>query len=168
MTSLIIVFLFCGVCSGGTHILVGVDASFPMYIADINGNIQYINTNVTLVYEHQFVPPYGSVVVDSMGLLEFTPSDSSGTVILWGVGDSSIDDDHWTPEDDISDECFPCRVDIYNVTGQRIVEYILDIEGCLDYIWNGRDSSGRVVASGVYFVRLQSEEVVYHKVIILK
>jgi hypothetical protein len=165
LTSLIIVSLFC---VGGTHILVGVDATFPMYVANINGNTQYVDTGVVLEYERQFIPPYGSTVVDSMGILEFTVSDSSGIVIIWGVADSGIDIDPWTPEDDIPDECLSCSVGIYNVAGQRISEYTLDIEGCLGYIWDGRDSSGQVVASGVYFVRLQCEEVVYRKVMILK
>ena len=171
LASLIIVSLFCGVCSGGTHILIGVDATYPGYEVDINGNMQFVFTNVVLEYDHQFVFPYGLVVVDSMGILQFTVSDSSGTISIVGVIDTSIDIDHWTPEDDddILDECLPCYVGIYNVTGQRIIEYELDIEGDLDYIWDGRDSLGRKVALGVYFVRLQcEEETVYRKVAILK
>ena len=168
MASLIIVSLFCGVCGGGTHILVGVEAAYQVYEVNVNGNIHYTDTIVVLEYEHQFVPPYGNTVVDSMGIIEFAVSDSSGTISILGIGDTDIDSDYWTPEDECLDERLPCCVDIYNVAGQRITEYELDIEGELDYIWDGRDASGRTVASGVYFVKVQCEEIVYRKVTILK
>lgn len=168
MASLIIVSLFCGICSGETHTITGVDASYQVYEVNINGNIQYVDTIVVLETARLFVPPYGSVVVDSIGLLEFTVTDSSGTISFLGIGDTDIDSDYWTPEDNIPEECLPCYVEIYNVAGQRIMEYTLDIDGDLDYIWDGRDSSGRKVAAGVYFVKLQCEETVYRKITILK
>lgn len=165
LVSLIVVSLFC---SGGTHILIGVDESFPIYAVNINGNIQYVDIDTVLVYEHQFVPPYGRVVVDTTGILTFATGDSGGTVSIWGIGDSGIDSDYWVPEDEILDEHVSRCVSIYNVAGQRILERELDIDGCLDYIWDGRDLSGRLVASGVYFVELQCEKTVHRKVTILK
>jgi len=51
------------------------------------------------------------------------------------------------------------RVDIYNLLGQRII-ILVDKKhqaGRFNLIWDGKDSSGRIVPSGVYFYRLETE-----------
>jgi hypothetical protein len=49
------------------------------------------------------------------------------------------------------------RVCVYDVRG-RLVDRIFEglVEGTAEVFWDGRDSSGRSVASGIYFVRAQS------------
>lgn len=48
------------------------------------------------------------------------------------------------------------KVEIYNLKGQRIVTLFSGVQksGNHSLIWNGRDESGRSVASGIYFSRL--------------
>ncbi len=51
------------------------------------------------------------------------------------------------------------RLNIYNVLGQ-VVTTLVDQElsaGNYDIVWNGRDSQGQMVASGVYFYELRSD-----------
>jgi len=50
------------------------------------------------------------------------------------------------------------RVDIFNLRGQKVTE-LLDAKlggGRHTLHWNGRDDSGRSVASGVYFARVRA------------
>jgi flagellar hook assembly protein FlgD len=51
------------------------------------------------------------------------------------------------------------RLDIYNAKGQR-VKTLFDgnaAYGRTSLIWNGTDSSGNAVSSGIYFYRLSTE-----------
>ena len=50
------------------------------------------------------------------------------------------------------------RVVIYNLLGQRIATLVNGVlpSGQYDIVWNGRDQRGRAVASGIYFVRLET------------
>ena len=48
------------------------------------------------------------------------------------------------------------RVDIVSVQGRRVFEQVLD-RAATTVTWNGRNSAGRRIASGVYFVRAADE-----------
>ena len=50
------------------------------------------------------------------------------------------------------------KVDLYNTRGNRIRELVDKEEdaGTCKYYWNGRDDSGNVVGSGLYFVHIQA------------
>jgi hypothetical protein len=52
------------------------------------------------------------------------------------------------------------RLEVYSVRGQRIRSLVNENRGAGAHqvIWDGRDSSGRMVASGSYFARLVSDE----------
>ena len=148
--------------------MIGVNPDKPVYHVVINETAQFAETTMVPIYEQSPVPPYNSVVVDTMGILTFSSSDSSG-IVSFNPIDSGIADDYWVPEDEELNDCSSCHVSIYNVAGRRIAEYQLDIEEGLDYIWDGKDSSGQRVASGVYFVKIeQPDGLIYRKITVIK
>jgi len=51
------------------------------------------------------------------------------------------------------------RLDIYNLLGQKISTLVDEIQqaGNFRATWDGKDSSGRIVPSGVYFYRLEAD-----------
>jgi len=52
------------------------------------------------------------------------------------------------------------RINIYNLRGQRVrtlVDDLLD-SGNYEVVWNGRDDSGRLVSSGIYFYRMAAND----------
>ncbi len=60
---------------------------------------------------------------------------------------------------------------IYNSLGQKIVTLVDETKPAGEYVvrWNGRDSNGREVSSGVYFYKLETTEYTRsHKMILLK
>jgi len=52
----------------------------------------------------------------------------------------------------------PVRLQVFNVTGQRVVTLVNEVQapGIYTVRWNGRDAGGSDVASGVYFCHLQT------------
>jgi flagellar hook assembly protein FlgD len=48
------------------------------------------------------------------------------------------------------------RIEIYNIRGQKVTSFrdATDKTGTLSYVWNGRDTSGRACAPGIYLVKL--------------
>jgi len=54
----------------------------------------------------------------------------------------------------------PARLAIYNVLGQEVVTLVdrHQAAGAHEIVWNGADSGGRAVTSGLYFYRLQAGE----------
>lgn len=62
-------------------------------------------------------------------------------------------------------------VDIFNIRGQKIRTLVREIlyEGYHEVIWNGEDSTGSTVATGLYFYRMQTQSYVeIRKMIMLK
>ncbi|HPM04365.1 MAG TPA: T9SS type A sorting domain-containing protein, partial [Candidatus Cloacimonas sp.] len=61
------------------------------------------------------------------------------------------------------------KVEIYNLKGQRIVTLFSGVQksGNHSLIWNGRDESGRSVASGIYFSRLSVAGKTYERRMLL-
>ena len=55
------------------------------------------------------------------------------------------------------DEAGPVRLQVFNITGQRVIELVDEVQppGVYTVRWNGRDDRGSEVASGVYFCHLQ-------------
>jgi hypothetical protein len=61
------------------------------------------------------------------------------------------------------------RIDVYNVAG-RLVRTILDrpVEaGFGEIVWDGRDTSGKRVASGVYLYRMKAGDFVSKRTMVL-
>ncbi|MEE9442394.1 MAG: FG-GAP-like repeat-containing protein [candidate division Zixibacteria bacterium] len=52
------------------------------------------------------------------------------------------------------------KLEIFNISGQRIVSLVNEEKeaGLHSVVWDGKDSSGRQVASGIYFYRLEAGE----------
>jgi len=50
-------------------------------------------------------------------------------------------------------------IDVYNIKGQRVKSLVNDVRGAGRYnvVWNGDDSSGKSVGSGVYFYRMTAD-----------
>ncbi|MBN1327497.1 MAG: T9SS type A sorting domain-containing protein [Candidatus Cloacimonetes bacterium] len=62
-------------------------------------------------------------------------------------------------------------ISVYNIHGQTVTEFrIINDESLTgSVIWNGRDESGKAVASGVYFCRVQAGKTSYsHKMVMMK
>jgi len=145
-----------------------MDKNKTVYDVIVNGVTTQVQTQFIPVYEKMFIPPYDIVKIDSIGMVTFTTEDDSGIVYIQYI-DSGIPSDYWVPEDGGISECYPCYISVYNVAGRLITEYSLDIDASLDYIWDSRDSSGRKVASGVYFIKIQHNvESIYRKMVIIK
>lgn len=65
----------------------------------------------------------------------------------------------------------PAKLDIYNVRGQYVATLVNEPKsrGKHQAVWNGKDSGGKTVASGVYFVRLSSAgQSSVHKMLLMK
>ena len=63
------------------------------------------------------------------------------------------------------------RLDVYNTLGQRVVRLVDERHegGFYSVQWDGRDRLGRVVASGIYFARMQAAgETLVQKMVLLK
>ena len=62
-------------------------------------------------------------------------------------------------------------IDIYNIRGQHVLN-LLDVNinpGYHSIVWNGLDSSSRMVPSGIYFVQIKfSDQLMSKKVTFLK
>ncbi|NLK49495.1 MAG: T9SS type A sorting domain-containing protein, partial [Candidatus Cloacimonetes bacterium] len=48
------------------------------------------------------------------------------------------------------------QLNIYNLKGQRVHQYVGKAKGFQDYRWDGRDASGKKVPAGIYFLRMQT------------
>jgi len=50
-------------------------------------------------------------------------------------------------------------IDIYNIKGQKVKTLVNDVRaaGFYKVVWNGQDSAGRDVSSGIYFYRMRTE-----------
>lgn len=61
------------------------------------------------------------------------------------------------------------RITIYNVLGQRVRGLVDDVQagGSHEAIWDGRDERGRSLASGVYLYRLEVDDRVQTKKMVL-
>ena len=63
------------------------------------------------------------------------------------------------------------KLEIYNVRGQKIRTLIsgLQTAGEHSIVWKGRDDNGNTVSSGIYFYRLESDDIVkIQKAILMK
>ena len=61
------------------------------------------------------------------------------------------------------------NLSIYNILGQKITTLLDEVKdpGFYKIIWNGNDQEGHVVATGVYFYKLQTDEFIESKKMIL-
>ncbi len=61
------------------------------------------------------------------------------------------------------------RLSVYDLQGRRVAEVVDRVApaGWHDVTWDGRDSSGRLVASGAYFVRLDGEGVAQDRKVVI-
>jgi len=63
----------------------------------------------------------------------------------------------------------PVLIDIYNLAGQRVKRLVSTTQSAGYYIasWDGNDDAGHTVASGVYFYRIQADEFLDSKKMVL-
>ena len=52
------------------------------------------------------------------------------------------------------------RIDIFDISGKRVREFLVGVydAGRTELTWGGRDDLGRLLSSGIYFVRMATEE----------
>lgn len=70
-----------------------------------------------------------------------------------------------------SDKISECQVSIYNLKGQKIKNLYtgLSKSGANQFTWTGKDDHGKPVSSGIYFVRLnQNNKILTKKVMLMK
>lgn len=63
------------------------------------------------------------------------------------------------------------RVAVYNLKGQKVSELFNGVlnAGNHNFVWNGTDSNGRAVSSGIYFTRIESgKQKRIHKLMLMK
>jgi flagellar hook assembly protein FlgD len=63
------------------------------------------------------------------------------------------------------------KLEIYSLTGRRVWNYNVTLQpGYMSFAWDGRNSSGETVGSGVYFVVLQNngQKQFVRKVLVIK
>lgn len=63
------------------------------------------------------------------------------------------------------------NLSIYNMRGQLVSTLVNDTlkEGAHSYVWNGRDSNGNNIASGIYFYRLETnKQAITRRMVLLK
>jgi flagellar hook assembly protein FlgD len=63
------------------------------------------------------------------------------------------------------------KLTIYNVLGQEIIRLVDQNQkaGRYELLWDGRDTNGKLISSGIYFFRLQAGEFVKtHKMTFIK
>ncbi len=66
---------------------------------------------------------------------------------------------------------FDQAVTIYNIKGQRVKQILNEqvVAGRYAVMWNGTDSHGRTVSSGLYFARIeQGNKHLIHKMMLMK
>jgi hypothetical protein len=62
-------------------------------------------------------------------------------------------------------------LDVYDLSGRKVVNLIskIDKKGSHSVAWNGRDAQGKLVASGIYFYRLQAaKQAISRKMVLLR
>jgi hypothetical protein len=117
------------------------------YIDDVNysvANPQVLPTDTFGVLTGvEELPGTGGQLPEGFSLLPNYPNPfNPETVIAYRV--------------DLSDPA-PVSLKVYNLLGQDVRTLVASVQGAGDYlaVWDGRDQSGRALASGIYFVRLQ-------------
>ena len=62
-------------------------------------------------------------------------------------------------------------IEVYNIRGQRVKTLVDEYksQGVHSVIWDGTDSSGQIVSSGIYFSRMTAGEITdFRKMILMK
>ncbi len=70
-----------------------------------------------------------------------------------------------------SESSVPVRLTVFDLRGRRVIELVNQDQagGSYSVIWNGRDTEGRPIASGIYFYRLQAAgQSAVRKMVLLK
>lgn len=90
-------------------------------------------------------------------------NDNFGQALPESFGISSTYPNPFNPSTSIRfavDKAGPVELTIYNIMGQKVQSLIDEqrLPGTYEVTWNGRDGQGGEVASGMYFVRLRSDD----------
>lgn len=139
------------------YIIIGVPMG--LYTVDVIGEQQYQSLFSDSIWTLNGASEFGSLtfVTNAVG-------DTGVTVCVNETPMVNVEE----PEELYSvTSC--CKMTVYNVAGRQIVEFYLDKGEIDNYIWEGQDASGNMVASGVYYIEKVTEEGIKRsKVLILK
>ncbi|MBN1291720.1 MAG: T9SS type A sorting domain-containing protein [Candidatus Latescibacteria bacterium] len=122
-----------------THTLnrncIAVDHDGVVWIGTYDGVISYTDDSVTFIENNSIIPKATPVITAHPN--PFNPS----TTITYSISDPSY-----------------VRIAIYNMAGQKIREIEADFmpAGTHTLSWDGRDTSGNIVSSGIYITRLEA------------
>jgi hypothetical protein len=137
----------------------GNDAAVPAEVtSDLDGNPRFVRGVDMGAYELQDSPtsvddPVDDAVpwVTALGVVHPNPFNSGVEVAFTLAKAEAVE------------------ITVYDVLGRRVVTFLRETKGVGKHsvVWNGKDTSGRSLASGVYFVRLKAGSVVIQKKLVL-
>jgi hypothetical protein len=68
----------------------------------------------------------------------------------------------------LKDDIVPYILSIYNIKGELVQRFTDRRQGDISLTWNGKDSQGRKLASGIYLIRLENGELRQTRKVVLK
>jgi len=105
------------------------------------GTIELVNVQMADAQGALLNTGVSKAVPTQYALLQNYPNPfNAGTVIQFSLKDQA----DWT-------------LNVYNITGQTVRTFTGNGQGVVNVAWNGSDNTGNVVASGVYFYRLETK-----------
>ncbi|MBN1459323.1 MAG: T9SS type A sorting domain-containing protein, partial [Armatimonadetes bacterium] len=125
----------------GRKMVLWMSGRYDYFQNNVTTDTYNYDTAVQIWFEHELG---GTPTVDhprDQDLARCTPNPSSGSVaISFDLPDRST-----------------VRLSVYDLSGRRVAELLGPqnrVAGSHSLVWNGNDSTGQAVGSGVYFVRL--------------
>jgi len=149
-------YMFSGISSVGQQVTI--------LVSDITGNIRiglYAGSDIDATgIDLEYYTPDAEIHIDNFSV-SVTHSEHNPTIQPMQTALLSNYPNPFNPVTTISytvAKDSPVSIDVYNIKGQKVKNLVNDIHtaGTHKITWNGKDTQGRDVASGVYFYRLNS------------